>query len=295
MAQSRFCFRVVCLLLCFFFAGCSSYPVVPRTYFSKPITQFGFEEIAVGPFIKAFVRQMSPSYSEVRQVHPKSSADELIIQIYIEGDGASWLMNTIPPDNPTPNYAFAASLAALDQNTLVVYLGRPCQFLTQQGLGECSSTNWLAGRFSPDALHITQMAIDQIKRQLGAQRTIHLIGYSGGGVMATLLAAHRTDVRCLVTIAAPLDIKAWTDIQQVAPLTSSMNPSELPSDRQDQLRQVKQHHFWGEQDRIVPIASTLQFQQKYPKAHFKILKQFDHRNNWLAIWPELKQSTCLKN
>jgi esterase/lipase len=50
-------------------------------------------------------------------------------------------------------------------------------------------------------------AVTALKRASGASR-LRLVGYSGGGVMAMLLAARRDDVAQVVTIAAPLRLAA---------------------------------------------------------------------------------------
>jgi pimeloyl-ACP methyl ester carboxylesterase len=60
----------------------------------------------------------------------------------------------------------------------------------------------------------------------GAGR-VRLVGWSGGGVMATLVAARRADVAGLITIAAPLDVAAWTQGRGISPLLG-LDPADLP-------------------------------------------------------------------
>jgi pimeloyl-ACP methyl ester carboxylesterase len=145
--------------------------------------------------------------------------------IYIEGDGASWLLKTIPPRNPTPSQSLAAAMAAEDQNQLVMYLARPCQFIDVRTVKECDESMWTDGRFSVQIIELFHQAIDQILLEVPFMR-LNLVGHSGGGTLATLIAAQRSDVNCLVTMASPLDITAWTRSLSIAPLTRSKNPAE---------------------------------------------------------------------
>ena len=122
------------------------------------------------------------------------------LNLYIEGDGAAWITAYHPPRDPTPLKPIALALAALDPAAAVAYLGRPCQYLDQTALENCSSLWWTTQRFAPEALAAYEQALDTLKVQSGA-RTIRLVGYSGGGVLAALLALRRQDVSSLITVA----------------------------------------------------------------------------------------------
>jgi pimeloyl-ACP methyl ester carboxylesterase len=111
------------------------------------------------------------------------------------------------PTNPTPRYALGAQLANQDPSPLVAYLGRPCQFLDNEQLQFCDPQLWTNGRFSEQALNMGNSAIDLLINEIHSQqklsvRSIHLVGYSGGGTYATLLASRRSDVSCLSDRAA---------------------------------------------------------------------------------------------
>ena len=73
---------------------------------------------------------------------------------------------------------------------------------------------------------VRNMAV-ALRSFLGARpdiETIHLFGYSGGGVVAALLAAHFSNTKRLVTIAAPLDLDAWVHLHGFSPMEGSLNP-----------------------------------------------------------------------
>jgi hypothetical protein len=62
----------------------------------------------------------------------------------------------------------------------------------------------------------SNQAVDALKQRYGAQEIV-LVGYSGGGAVAALVAARRTDVVRLVTVAGNLDHLAWTHLHSVPP------------------------------------------------------------------------------
>jgi hypothetical protein len=67
-------------------------------------------------------------------------------------------------------------------------------------------------------------------------------------VVLTILAAQRDDVVKLITVAASLNHKAWTDFHRISPLTGSLNSA----DYREQLATVEHVNFVGEGDTVVP-------------------------------------------
>jgi pimeloyl-ACP methyl ester carboxylesterase len=209
--------------------------------------------------------------------------------IYIEGDGASWLLKTIPPRNPTPSQSLVAAMAAEDQNQFVMYLARPCQFIAVQTIKECDESMWTDGRFSTQVIAMSNQAIDRALLNLPTVR-LNLVGHSGGGTLATLIAAQRSDVNCLVTMASPLDITAWARALSIAPLTRSQNPAKPNAN----LQQIRQTHFLGENDRIVTKESIGEYRNFPRDAQFMTISGFDHRRYWADQWPLLQTKSCLQ-
>lgn len=77
---------------------------------------------------------------------------------------------------------------------------------------------------------------------------IELIGYSGGGVLAALIAARRTDVRRIVTVAANLDLAVWTRTLGVDAMRNSLDPAR----EADRIEAIPQYHLAGASDEAVP-------------------------------------------
>lgn len=203
------------------------------------------------------------------------------ISIYIEGDGAAWPGAFSPPSDPTPHKPVALALAAADHSGTTVYLGRPCQYLDKAALRGCDSAYWTGRRFAPEVVAAFDDALNQLKNKFGASR-IRLFGYSGGGVLATLLAARRTDVELLVTVAAPLALGEWAAWHGVSPLGASLDPAKLG----ENARLPRSVHFAGADDRVVPPAILESF-MRLKGGRMERIPGFDHGCCWTRDWATL--------
>jgi len=252
----------------------------PHTPHGQTLESLGFREIPVHPTLKAYLRE-----------RPSKGGATLAstMTIYIEGDGAGWFFRTIPPRNPTPHQSLVAAMAAEDQNQFVMYLARPCQFIDVQTIKECDESMWTDGRFSTQVIQLSNQAIDRALLNVPTVR-LNLVGHSGGGTLATLIAAQRSDVNCLVTMASPLDITAWARALLIAPLTRSQNPAKPNAN----LQQIRQTHFLGENDRIVTKESIGEYRNFPRDAEFMTISGFDHQRYWVDQWPLLQTKSCLR-
>ena len=232
-----------------------------------------------------FVAQPGGRYVRAWLKAPPGKVEALTI--YIEGDGARWRAIDLPPDDPTPENPISLKLAVQDTGSAVAYVGRPCQYLDEDTLNSCDPTLWTRGRYSESALKMTMEAVDALVRTTGAKQ-LTLIGHSGGGAMAALVAENREDVACLSSVAAPLDIETWTRVIQVSPLRTSINPF----DRAARLRQVPQVHFTGARDEVVPPESIARFLRAVPAAREVRIEKFDHDCCWVDEWVKLRARAC---
>ena len=125
------------------------------------------------------------------------------LTLYIEGDGFAWRTRRELSDDPTPRHMLVLSLAAIDPSENVAYIARPGQS-TASGVPDCDAAYWSGKRFSEEAVRAIDSVIDHLKAESGA-REINLVGYSGGAAIAVLIAARRSDIASLRTIAGNLD------------------------------------------------------------------------------------------
>lgn len=204
--------------------------------------------------------------------------------VYIEGDGLAYLNQRTPSADPTPLDPLALRLAAADPGPAVLYLGRPCQFAPGRGDPRCTVRLWTTARFGADVVAAIDDAIDR-ERLRSPERSLVLVGYSGGGVVAALVAARRNDVSLLVTVAAPLDVADWTRRMALSPLDGS----ESPLDQAERLAQVRLVAFAGQRDKTVPVDSIRSTIRKLGvHAELIVVPEFDHRCCWVSDWVRLR-------
>lgn len=214
-----------------------------------------------------------------------STSESTHLVIYIEGDGRSWKTRTEPSEDPTPLNPLALKLALLDPRPNVVYLARPCQFTEFSLNPGCKTEIWTDQRFSKQVVNAMSTAIDKIKRK--NHRGIHLIGFSGGGGIAVLLAANRKDIVSITTVAADLDHEAMTAYHRTSPLKGSLNPKHFAS----KVAQIPQHHYVGGQD---PIVQQFVSEGFIDAMHCKnctsiqrtVIENATHHEGWEKVWKE---------
>lgn len=204
------------------------------------------------------------------------------VHVYIEGDGLSWISSQTVSDNPTPINPLALKLALHDDHSCVVYLSRPCQYVTDE---TCSPKYWTSHRFSPEILNSFNDSLNKIKMDYQVS-SFNLYGYSGGGTVATLLSAQRNDIKQLITIAGNLDTEFWARHHYLTPLTGSLNPADFS----DSLSKTDQYHLIGGKDKIVDetvFDSYLSHFKEKQNIHYEVFKEFTHHCCWDQNWKEI--------
>jgi len=178
------------------------------------------------------------------------------ITVYIEGDGYAFVDRVTVSSNPTPINAIGLKLAVLDNAENIVYIARPCMYLDLSNEPDCVADYWTTRRYAPAVIEAISKAIDAIKVASAATK-IRLVGYSGGGTIATILAAQRDDVLDLRTVAGNLDIAEFARYHKVTPLTGSLNPVDFSN----VLTRIPQRHYIGSEDKVVVSQITGSYQQ----------------------------------
>jgi esterase/lipase len=119
--------------------------------------------------------------------------------------------------------------------------------------------------------------------QDNAYQHLTFIGYSGGGVIAMLLAKRFPQTNRLVTIAANLDIDAWTRYHNFSALSGSINPATQPP----LPWSIQQTHYAGKRDKNVPVAIINYVSSRQPNSKMRTKENFDHICCWEKEWPDL--------
>jgi pimeloyl-ACP methyl ester carboxylesterase len=205
------------------------------------------------------------------------------IHIYFGSDGSPFERSRRISPDPTAREPLALQLMLVDPEPSI-YVGRPCY----EGLAtapNCDPILWTLQRYSDAIVTSMAAAVERLLAQ-SPNAAATLIGYSGGGVLAVLVANRVPQIDTVVTIAADLDIDAWTSLHGYSQLVGSINPATQTQWRTT-LRQI---HFAGALDDNVPPALVQQFAATVPTAQVHVIERFDHRCCWLAQWPALLSS-----
>jgi hypothetical protein len=262
----------VCLLI---LAACATPPTVDRRQQADGIAATaGWQalDISADPFV-------------LRAYAPTQFPASKTLTLYIEGDGQAWVSSDRPSDDPTPTQPLALQLAVRNATQSAAYLARPCQYVQAETRGGCESAYWTGKRFAPEIIAATNRAVDRLKQRAGAIQLV-LIGYSGGGAVAALVAAQRQDVLRLVTVAGNLDHVAWTKLHHVSPLQGSLNPVDAWA----ALQRIPQVHFVGASDTTMPESIALAYRAHLSAnapIEIRIMPGFDHHCCWVEQWPAL--------
>jgi pimeloyl-ACP methyl ester carboxylesterase len=256
------------MLLLFLMAGCAG----PDVHADKIAQSAGLQrdEVDTGDFVlTAFYRITRP---------------DLPSTIYIEGDGLAWRTRYQPSYDPTPHQALGLALAAADTAPNVVYLARPCQFTPMAASPRCSVEYWTGKRYAEEVIVAMNRAISHYAALTPGQR-INLVGYSGGGAVAVLVAARRDDVASLRTVGGNLDHVAVNRLHGVSAMPDSLNAIDVAQ----RIAAIPQIHFSGADDTVVPAAIAQSFVAAVGSAcaQMRVVPGMSHESDWNRLWPGL--------
>ncbi len=205
---------------------------------------------------------------------------------YIEGDGLITRNGINPTSDPTPQNKLVLRLVELDNRSNIFYIARPCQYTI--GIDPiCNFSYWTDKRWSKEVILSLNEAINIISKG----NPIHLIGFSGGGGIAVLIAAINPNIKTITTIAGNLDIVYFNTIHQSKQSKGSLNPISFTRNLS-----IPQFHLVGENDKVVPYAITDRYiKASNAKYNKKIVCNYcDHAGDeWMIFWNEFlrKQSS----
>ncbi len=200
------------------------------------------------------------------------------LHVYLEGDGLAWLPGSRIASDPTPSYSCLLPLMALDPNPSV-YLGRPCYHGLAKAPG-CHPELWTQARYGEAVVASMVQALLQLTQGKSCRPV--LIGYSGGGALAVLIAQRLAQtVSGVVTLAGNLDLGAWTSLHRYTPLDGSLDPAKLPPLPET----IFQIHIAGERDNNIPAFLIRKEASRQPGARFLLLPRHAHACPPNNLWP----------
>jgi pimeloyl-ACP methyl ester carboxylesterase len=203
------------------------------------------------------------------------------LHVYVEGDGTPWRTREMPADDPTPRMPLAFELMLRDPQA-ALYLGRPCYFGVVGP--RCDARVWTHERYSESVVESMAEALRAALEPSGSPRIV-LIGHSGGGVLAVLLAHRLPRVAAVVTIGANLDVARWTARHGYSPLAGSLDPTRLPP--ATRVPPVPEFHYIGSDDRVVLPGELREYARGRAGVEVIEWPGFDHACCWGEAWRDI--------
>ena len=206
------------------------------------------------------------------------------LRIYIEGDGLAWISRMEPSLDPTPVAATGLTLATVDPLANVAYLARPCQYTPMKDNPRCQAVYWTGKRFAPEVIDAMDAAVGELAARVPGQ-AVELVGFSGGGAVAVLVAARRHDIAMLRTVAGNLDVEYVNQLHQVSPMPASLNPIDFAR----QVAGIAQIHFSSAQDAVVPPKAAHRFAAAVGSSCVRtlVVNGISHDGEWALRWRDL--------
>ena len=195
------------------------------------------------------------------------------LHVYLDGDGTPWIRNKWVSKDPTPRNTLVLKLMKLDPNP-AIYLGRPCY----HGFSEqhpCNPLLWTHQRYSERVVASMAAVLKEIVLPIAPCRLV-LIGYSGGGTLAMLLAEHLPQTHMIVTVAANLSVDDWVRHHGFSALRGSLDPANRPPLNEN----ILQLHLAGKKDRNIPPHLIQTVAERQANARFFLYENQDHNCCW---------------
>jgi hypothetical protein len=201
------------------------------------------------------------------------------LKIYFEGDGRAFINRHTASANPTPTSFFLINLIKEDDSANILYVARPCQYVSSEN---CQPKYWTNARFSKEIID----AVDEVVKAF-PKFELELVGYSGGGEVAKQIAVRNKNVVNLRTIAGNIYHAKFTEIHHVLPLDES-----LPEQNLLKLANIPQIHFVGSKDKVVPKIIAETYRDKLLKkscARIILVENATHSKGWNEEWKKLSK------
>jgi len=200
------------------------------------------------------------------------------LHVYLDGDGTPFVSRRRVASDPSARERLVLALMASDPAPSLL-VGRPCYYLDAPA---CTSGLWTNARYGETVVAALAATIEAATVAT-PDAPLRLVGYSGGGTLAMLLAPRLPRVDAVVTVAANLDVAAWARHHDYTPLDASLDPAlaaPLPA-------HIHQHHFVGGRDENVPPALVRRVTARQPRASVALIADYGHDCCWAQAWPRL--------
>jgi hypothetical protein len=201
-------------------------------------------------------------------------AGRVPIHVYLTGDGTPYIRPGLVAADPTPRHPVVVGLLARDPAPAMI-LGRPC-YHGYARVPPCTPEFWTQGRYGERVVAGMAQALTRV---MPPDREYVLIGFSGGGALAVLLARRLPKVIAVVTLAGNLDTDAWAHAHDYGRLDRSLNPVQGPP----LSAAITRLHYAGARDRQVPPVLVSRAVARIG-GEFIVVPDTSHERGWEQHW-----------
>lgn len=225
----------------------------------------------------------TPVHKLTIQGRTQTKTDPVVI--YIQGDGNAFRRFQVS-SNPTPTSFIVPNFMYNDWSVNRIYISRPCMYHDLKSDPRCNYKVWSLERYGENTVASINHAIDLLKPT--KKQKIKLVGFSGGGAIAILIAARRDDVISIKTIAANLSEKELTKDKGVTELTGYD-----PIDFAKKVSNIPQLHLYGDEDKTIPTWVSENFVKAANSKCVKrrLVKDATHTEGWNKVWKKVARET----
>ena len=202
------------------------------------------------------------------------------LHVYLDGDGTPFIRNKWIAKDPTARNPLILRLMNLDK-TPSILLGRPCYYGRNQDFN-CENKYWTTHRYSSEVVDSMVYVLNTWLAK-HKYKELAFIGFSGGGTLAVLMANKINITTKVVTVAANLDVTAWSEFHGYRALKNSLNPAK------DTILNagIQQFHFAGKNDKVVPAFIIKKYAQHQENSMYFEISGKNHVCCWEEEWPKI--------
>jgi hypothetical protein len=262
--------KYLLVVIVVFLSGCGKYSLENRIQLADDLSEKN-----------NFVKKDINTHDFTIRTYSKIKKPFAPLKIYLEGDGFAWVDKYTISNDPTPINPISLKLAISDNSKNVAYIARPCQYVQSV---QCNDLYWSDKRYSKEIIENINEVVSQIKKNSKAEK-LEIIGFSGGGAIAVLLSSMRNDVTKIITVAGNINHKLLHEHHHIVPMMQSLDAIDVVN----KVSHIKQIHFVGGNDKIVPLKIAQSFQKKSKvKKNIQIIIIPDgtHTKKWDIMWKE---------
>ena len=256
--------RIFLLLFIFLLNSCSSTNIEDRQNFLLELNDNQFED--------NIYRLNSFNIFSLKKVK-----NDDVLKVYIEGDGLAWLDRFTPSMDPTPNNPLGFKLAIEDKSDNVIYLSRPCQYVSNSN---CNQSIWTNLQYSATVLRSYENILSELSK---TYKEIHLIGYSGGAAITIYLASlEGLNIKSIRTVAGNINPDEIIQLLKLSAYQKTINFYSL----EDKIRNLPQTHYYGVKDKVVPIKLHLNYAERNLSNKCTKIQSVpaSHSKGWVEFW-----------